>query len=51
MESYLQACDLWDLVEADPHDSPIAHMRNDRDIRPRHALCSFRDNFYKDHDM
>ncbi|KAL9444243.1 hypothetical protein AB3S75_017429 [Citrus x aurantiifolia] len=35
MESYLEACDLWDLVEADPEDPPLAHMRNNRDERKR----------------
>ena len=24
MKSYLQACDLWDLVETDPEDTTIA---------------------------
>ena len=36
MELYLQACDLWDLVETDPKDP---------------TLRSFKDNFYKDHDL
>ncbi|KAH9666119.1 DUF4219 domain-containing protein [Citrus sinensis] len=35
MESYLEACDLWDLVEANPEDPPLAHMRNNRDERKR----------------
>ena len=35
MESYLEACDLWDLVEADPEDPPLAHMRNNKDERKR----------------
>ena len=38
MESYLQACDLWDLVEVDPEDPPIAHMRNNRDERKRRYI-------------
>ena len=35
MESYLQACDLWDLVETDPEDPTMAQIRNNREERKR----------------
>ena len=57
MESYLQAFDLWDLVEADPEDPIIAQIRSnkqERNKRCRAKTCIYSvvlDNIYKDHDM
>ena len=35
MESYLQACDLWDLVEIDHEDPTVVQIRNNREERKR----------------
>ena len=35
MDWYLQACDLWDLVETNPEGPTMAQIRNNREERKR----------------
>ena len=57
MELYLQAFDLWDLVETDLEDPIIAQIRSNKEERNRRyraKTCIYfavADNIYKDHDM
>ena len=58
MEWYLQACDLWDLLETNPEGPTMAQIRNNREERKRSykAKTCIRSAvsetvFYKDHNL